>query len=170
MKTNLKKSLFVIALLTLTVTAPIFAQNSTEVSKEAREEIENLNKSIEKSILKKALSDVPAMYTDDATILTPGGKKLHGRKEISTFWYDMSNCKEFKSEITELGGSGKMIYQVGKWTMTIEKDGKLTTYTTDVVLVWKRESSYDYKIQLQSLNNTVTVNEVDALPNSAQAK
>lgn len=170
MKTNLlKKSLFIVALLSVIATAPIFAQSS-DISKETREEIEKLNKSIENAVMKKSLSDVPAMYVDNATILTPGGKKIHGRKEIANFWYDMANCKEFKSEITELGGNGKMVYQLGKWTMTIEKDGKLTTVSTDVVLVWKRESSYDYKIQLQSLNNMVTLAEKPTLPNSAQAK
>jgi ketosteroid isomerase-like protein len=171
MKSNLiKKTLAIVTFLSMTAMAPIFAQGSSEVSKDARIEIEQLNKSIEKAILKKTLSDIPAMYTDDATILNPGGKKLHGRKEIAAFWYDFSNCKDFKSEITELGGNGKMIYQVGKWTMTMEKDGKLVTYTSDVVLVWKRESSYDYKIQLQSLNNTVSVIEDQQTINSAQQK
>ncbi len=170
MKANFKKPLLILTILSVFSCAQLFAQNGSEISKETRDEIVKLNQSIENAITKKALSDVPAMYVDDATILTPGGKKLHGRKEISAFWYDMVNCREFKSEITELGGNGKMVYQVGKWTMTIEKDGKLTTYTTDVVLVWKRESNYDYKIQLQSLNNSVTINEQAALPNSALVK
>jgi ketosteroid isomerase-like protein len=170
MKTILKKSLVIVSFLSVITSAPIFAQTNSEISKETRDEIIKLNQSIENAVQKKNLSDVPAMYVDDATILTPGGKKLHGRKEIATFWYDLANCKEFKSEITELGGNGKMVYQVGKWTMTVEKDGKLVTYSTDVVLVWKRESSYDYKIQLQSLNNTVTVTEDNAQPNSAQVK
>lgn len=170
MKANFKKPLLILTILSVFTSAQLFAQNGSEVSKETRDEIVKLNQSIENAITKKALSDVPAMYVDDATILTPGGKKLHGRKEISAFWYDMANCREFKSEITELGGNGKMVYQVGKWTMTIEKDGKLTTYSTDVVMVWKRESNYDYKIQLQSLNNSVTINEQAALPNSALVK
>ncbi len=171
MKSNpIKKTIAIVSFLSMATMSPIFAQSSTEVSKEVRTEIEQLNQSMEKAILKKALSDIPAMYTDDATILNPGGKKLHGRKDIAAFWYDFSNCKDFKSEITELGGGGKMIYQVGKWTMTMEKDGQLVTYTSDVVLVWKRETSYDYKIQLQSLNNTVSVVENQQTINSAQQK
>ena len=116
------------------------------------------------------MGDIAAMYNEEATILTPGGKKLHGSKEIGAYWYAMSGCKDFKSEITELGGNGKLIYQLGKLTMTIEKDGKLVTYSTDVVLVWKRESNYEYKIQLSSFNNSVAVSEREILPNSAEAK
>jgi ketosteroid isomerase-like protein len=170
MKTNLiKKTLFLLSIFALTCTSSMFAQ-STEITSDVRAEIEKLNQSIEKSMSKKSLSDIAAMYVDDATILTPGGKKVHGRKEIADYWYNMANCRDFKSEITELGGNGKMVYQIGKWTMTMEKDGKLTTYSTDVVLVWKRESSYDYRIQLQSINNTMTLSEINAPANSAEIK
>ena len=54
--------------------------------------------------------------------------------------------------------------------MTVEKDGKLVTTSSDVVMVWKRESNFEYKIQLQSLNNSISVNEQNVPINSAQAK
>ena len=172
MKTNqsIRKVATVVALLIVSVLPSSLYAQSSEVSNETRAEIEKLNRSLENAFVKKSMGDVAAMYNAEATILTPGGKKIHGSKEIGEYWYAMSNCKEFKSEITELGGSGKLIYQLGKWTMTMEKDGKLVTYTTDVVLVWKRESNYEYKIQLSSLNNSVAIGEKETLPNSASAK
>ncbi len=172
MKTNypIRKVAAIAALLLATVLPSALNAQSTEIGSDARAEIEKLNKSIETAITKKAMGDIAAMYNEEATILTPGGKKLHGSKEIGAYWYAMSGCKDFKSEITELGGNGKLIYQLGKWTMTIEKDGKLVTYSTDVVLVWKRESNYEYKIQLSSFNNSVAVSEREILPNSAEAK
>ena len=167
---SIKKSATIVALLVVSVLPTSLFAQSSEVNDDTRAEIEKLNHSIENAFVKNSMGDVAAMYNAEATILTPGGKKIHGSKEIGEYWYAMSGCKEFKSEITELGGSGKMIYQLGKWTKTFEKDGKLVTHTTDVVLVWKRESNYEYKIQLSSLNNTVAVSEKEILPNSASAK
>ena len=171
MKTNLiRKFTAVAALLTISSIPSLTYAQGSEVSNDTRLEIEKLNKTIEMSIAKKSFGNVAAMYNEDATMITAAGKKLHGSKEIGSYWYEMSNCREFKSEITELGGNGKIIYQIGKWTMTVEKDGKLVTTSSDVVMVWKRESNFEYKIQLQSLNNSITVNEQNVPINSAQAK
>ena len=48
-----------------------------------------------------------------------------------------------------------MLYQVGKWSITKVENGVEKIVTTDIVLVWKRESNYTYKIQLNSSNNPV---------------
>ena len=171
MKTNLMKKFAVIAaMLTISVIPSTSYAQGSEVSNDTRLEIEKLNHSIEMSIAKKSFGNVAEMYNTDATMITAEGKKLHGSKEIGSYWYKMSNCREFKSEITELGGNGKIVYQIGKWTMTVEKDGKLVTTTSDVVMVWKRESNYEYKIQLQSLNNSVAVTVKDVPTNSAELK
>jgi ketosteroid isomerase-like protein len=170
MKTNhpFQKTLLVI--LFTAITAGLANAQGSTISADVRSEIEKLNQSIEKNVAKKSLSDVAAMYLDDATILAPGGKKIHGRKDIADFWYNMNNCSEFKSEITELGGNDKVVYQLGKWTLTVNKDGKVNTYSTDVVIVWKRSTSYDYKIQLSSLNNPVALQQANPFNNWAEVK
>ena len=172
MKTNqlFKNALTAILLFTSTVIPVSIYAQTNDISNDTKIEIEKLNHQMEIAITKKSLGDIAVMYGDDATILTPEGKKLHGRKMIGDFWYSMSNCREFKSEITELGGNGKMVYQLGKWTLTVEKEGKLVTFITDVVLIWKRESNYQYKIQLNSFNNSIALSEKEIPSNSAQAK
>ena len=172
MKTNqLFKNVFAAILLFISTVIPIsiYAQTN-DLSNDTKIEIEKLNHQMEVAISKKSFGDIAVMYGDDATILTPDGKKLHGRKVIGDYWYSMTNCREFKSEITELGGNGKMVYQLGKWTLTVEKEGKLLTYSTDVVLIWKRESNYQYKIQLNSFNNTIALSENEFPSNSALIK
>lgn len=159
-----KASAFVLLLIAPAFT---FAQN-TEVSSDVRSDIEKLNKLMENSIKANDMSKVVDLYTDEATIIAPGGQKIHGRKAIADYWYNFSRCKNFTSEITELGGNGKMVYQLSKWTFTCVKDGKETTYTSDVVMVWKRQSDWGYKIQLNSTNNEVAVNEVETPINSAE--
>ena len=76
-------------------------------------------------------------------------------KEIADYWLSMMQIKSMKSEIIELGGNSKMIYQIGKWTITKMENGVEKNITTDVVLIWKRENNYSYKIQLNSSNNPV---------------
>ena len=170
-KNQLFKNAFAAILLFTSTVIPIsiYAQTN-DLSNDTKIEIEKLNHQMEVAISKKSFGDIAVMYGDDATILTPDGKKLHGRKVIGDYWYSMTNCREFKSEITELGGNGKMVYQLGKWTLTVEKEGKLFTYSTEVVLIWKRESNYQYKIQLNSFNNKIALSEKEFPSNSALIK
>ncbi len=131
------------------------AQGSGEVPAETRSEIEQLNHVIEKAMSSKDMATIIDLYADDATIIVPGGQKIQGRKAIAEYWYGMSGAKSIKSEITELGGNAKMIYQIGKWTVTKVENGVEKTLATDVVMVWKRGNDYSYKIQLNSSNNPV---------------
>ena len=150
---------FTVAILGLFSVNNLNAQ-STEVTPEVRTQLEQINHKMEDCIQKKDFSTLIDFYTDDATIMVAGGKKIQGRKAIADYWYSLSKATNMKSEILELGGNGKMIYQVGRWTITTMKDGVEQTTTTDVVLVWMRQQNYDYKIQLNSSNNPVAVNGV----------
>jgi len=130
-----------------------FAQGNSELSSDVKTQIQELNTNLEKTILKKDLSSLPDFYTDDATILLAGGKKIQGRKDIAEYWYSMNHVKSLKSEIVELGGNSKLVYQFGKWTIVKIENGTEKTIVTDVVIVWERENNYQYKIQLNSANN-----------------
>jgi ketosteroid isomerase-like protein len=164
MKTTLSLSNMrkLIAMLTSVIILTAFATKSnaqsSEISGEVRTELEQLNRTIEKSIKAHDLSTIVDMYADDATIILSGGKKISGRKAIAEYWYSLGNVKSLKSEINELGGSGKIVYQVGKWTFTSVKDGIEKITTTDIVIVWKKNTNYEYKIQLNSSNNPVASN------------
>lgn len=153
----LTKGLFVAILstfLSLTPTASLLAQSS-DVSAETRNEIMKLNDQLENLIQKKDFASIVDLYADDATIINSGGKKITGRKAIAEFWYSLGNTKSMTSDVIEVGGDNKIVYQVGKWTMTQVKDGVEKTITSDILLVWKRDPSYGYKIQLNSSNNPV---------------
>lgn len=159
------RSLFTAAMfVTALMASPVVTQaQNSEIPADVRKDIEALNHQIEQSVQKQDFSSVIDLYTDDATIIVPGGEKIHGRKAIAAYWFGHSQTKTLKSEIVELGGNGKIIYQIGKWTATVMKDGKQQEITTDVVLVWKRVN-YDYKIQLNSSNNPVAVNGSVTIP------
>ncbi len=170
MKTFINKNtISKVAAFVLLLIAPAFSfAQSAEISSDVRSDIEKLNKQMETSIKANDMSKVVDLYTDEATIIAPNGQKIHGRKAIADYWYNFTRCKNFTSEITELGGNGKMVYQLSKWTFTCVKDGKEVTYTSDAVMVWKRQTNWEYKIQLNSTNNEVAVNESELPVNSAE--
>jgi ketosteroid isomerase-like protein len=148
----------------LSLTATSFAQSNSEISADVRAEVEKLNKNIEQDIANKDFSSIVDLYADDATIIAPGGKKIQGRKAIAEYWYTLGTATALKSEIIELGGNGKVIYQLGKWTVTSVKNGVEQITTSDVVIVWKKNTNYEYKIQLNSSNNAVAVNGKSTTP------
>lgn len=156
---NMRKQIAMLSsVIILTAFATTSNAQSSEINGEVRTEIEQLNRTIEKSVQSHDMSTIVDMYADDATIIVSGGKKISGRKAIAEYWYSLGDAKSLKSEILELGGSGKVIYQLGKWTITTVKDGIEKTITTDVVFVWKKNTNYEYKIQLNSSNNPVASN------------
>jgi ketosteroid isomerase-like protein len=154
---------FAMTIMGLLTTSAIQAQ-SPDITPEVRKELEAINHRMEDCIAKKDFSTLIDFYTDDATLMVAGGKKLQGRKEIAEYWYSLSKATSLKSEILELGGNGKLVYQVGRWTITTVKDGAEHSTTTDIVLVWKRQQNYDYKIQLNSSNNPVASNGITIAP------
>lgn len=148
----------VIAVLGMITFSSTAKAQSNDISAETRIDVENLNKQFEVDIKKKDFASIIDLYADDASIVLPGGKKVQGRKAIAEYWYSLSSTTNLKSEIMDLGGNGKIVYQLGKWTITSVKDGVEKTIATDVVLVWKRQQDYSYKIKLSSLNNPLAIN------------
>ena len=129
---------------------------TSELGADTKSEVEKLNEQFATLIQKKDFASIVDMYSDDATIIAPGGQKYQGRKAISEYWYSLSNVKSLKSESLNLGGNIKVVYEVGKWTVVSTKNGNEQTTTSDVVLIWKRMQDYSYKIQLNSMNNPVS--------------
>lgn len=148
---------FLVTMGLLLSAATVKAQNGGEVAADVQTEIKNLNHIIEKSIQNKDYAAIVDLYADDATIMIPGGQKIQGRKAIAEYWYSMVSAKSIKSEIIELGGNAKVVYQIGTWSVTKIENGVEKTMSTDVVMVWKRESNFSYKIQLNSSSNPVAI-------------
>jgi uncharacterized protein (TIGR02246 family) len=157
MKTPLKlKSListFIVAvMLTLPLLISAQSDNKSEISPEMREKIDQLNNQFIDAMQKGDLSKIMDLYTDDATLMLPGGKSLKGKKEIAAYLEGVKNIKNVKLDVTDAGGSGKIIYQVGKATYVTNVNGAEKQETNDFVMVLKRQSDWDYKISVNSTN------------------
>ncbi len=145
------------------------AQDNSEVPADVRTEIEQLNKQIGQDYSSGQIANIVDLFSDNATIIAPGGKKIQGRKAIAEYWYAVGKGT-IQAEISELGGNSKLLYEIGKWTITTTKDGVETKTTSDVMIVWKRGSDYSYKIQLTSFNNAVATTLQTSQPFEASTK
>ena len=96
---------------------------------------------------------VASFFSDDATILLPGGKKLQGRKAITEYWAGLKGAQNMKMEVEDATGTSDMIYNMCKVSYSVVKDGQPTNQTSDVVMIWKKQADWSYKLYLNSANN-----------------
>jgi uncharacterized protein (TIGR02246 family) len=152
---KLKSVLQAALVLALLLSGPsLFAQseNKSDISPDMLEKIDQVNAQLITAMEKGDVSKIMELYTDDAMVIIPGGKSLRGKKEISEYFSSLKNMRNVKMSVFDAGGSGKIIYQVGKATYTTNIDGKDTEETTDFVMVLKRQPDWDYKISVNSTN------------------
>lgn len=132
--------------------SPPAASAGQSAPAEIRREIEELNRRMVETLKKGDLPGVAAFYADDATIIYPRGKKLHGRKAIDGYWTGIKGAKDWVLEVQEVGGDRETVYQTGRSTFTSETDGKQSVYACDFVLIWKRQKDGRYKIHVDIFN------------------
>jgi uncharacterized protein (TIGR02246 family) len=119
---------------------------------ETKQKINILNQKMAEAFRSGDMVKVSGFYADDATVIIPGGKKIEGRKAIYEYLTTLKNSKDFNLEVSDVNGSGKILYQVGTITFTADKNGTPETHSSDQVKVWKRGSDWDYKISVDSCN------------------
>ncbi|MER8680587.1 nuclear transport factor 2 family protein [Mesorhizobium sp. M1405] len=64
---------------------------------------------------------VGQMYTDDAALLPPDGKRIDGRKRVEEFWQGAikAGMKNLTLKALEVEGSGNLAYEVGAFTLGV---------------------------------------------------
>lgn len=151
------KQIAVAVALMATATTGANAQTETgklksDVSQEVKDEILKMNKQMEESFTSNDLLKIGEFYADDASIVLPDGKVLNGRKEVSDYFLSLQNRKELKLEVTEMGGTGKMVYEIGTAKITTVADGKEKTETATFTMIFQRQNDFAYKVSVNSMN------------------
>ncbi|MEP7168145.1 MAG: nuclear transport factor 2 family protein [Bacteroidota bacterium] len=123
-----------------------------DATEDVKQKIQGLNQKMAEAFRSGDMIKVSEFYAADATVIIPGGKKVEGRKAIYEYLTTLKNSKDFKMEVSDVNGSGKILYQVGTVTFTADKNGTPETHSADQVKVWKRGSDWDYKISVDSFN------------------
>ncbi|HNR20012.1 MAG TPA: nuclear transport factor 2 family protein [Bacteroidia bacterium] len=154
MNKQIKLSALAIAIAFITNSA--MAQESVTVkpgiSPETKTEVLAVNKKMETAFIQNDLLKIGEFYNDDATLVLQDGTELKGRKQLSEYFMRLQNRKDLKIEATEIGGSGKFVYQMGKMTITTLANGESKSTTSRFVMMLQRGNDYDFRITATALN------------------
>jgi len=107
------------------------SQKTEEIKVNPANTIEAANAKWNKALNSGNVKELAALYTENA-ILSPGnGKTIVGRAEIKNLFKGFvdGGVHNHTLEIIEVGGTGKMIYQVAKWkAQGAEANGKTPSF------------------------------------------
>lgn len=101
--------------------------------------VEAANVEWNKALNSGDVKGLATLYTENATLSPGDGKTLVGRAAIENLFQGFvdGGVHNHTLEVVEVGGSGKMIYQVAKWSAQgAEADGETPTFggiTTSVL-------------------------------------
>lgn len=110
--------------------------------------IEAQNRAMESALRQGDLLGVAGFYADDAHMIGPRGARTLGRESIDRYWTGLRGAKDWKLSIERLGGDRETVYQVGKSHLVTEEAGREVVHEVEFVVVWRRQSDGDYRIEL----------------------
>ena len=118
---------------------------------QVRKSIEEASGRFARAFNRGDATNVAAMYTDDATILPPNGEMIQGREGFQGFWAGAIEVgmKDVTLTTVDVGGSGDTAYEIGKYTLKIQPEGREgTTDAGKYVLVWGRLAAPSFQVPL----------------------
>jgi ketosteroid isomerase-like protein len=106
---------------------------------DASDRIASQNAKFMEAFIRQDAADIAALYTDNGTLLPPGGDFLTGYHDIKTFWGEAMNLGVAAAtlERVELEVFGETAIEVGKYTLTA-KDSSTLDHGKFIV-IWKKE-------------------------------
>jgi uncharacterized protein (TIGR02246 family) len=96
------------------------------------------------------LLGVADVYADDAVLVDARGERTAGRAEIDEYWSAIEEPVDWRLEVREIHGSDAIAYQLGTSHLTTRRAGELRTNVVDYLLVWRRDPSGEWRIELDA--------------------
>ena len=107
-----------------------------------RQAIDRVNRQFVEAFNRGDAAGAVAVYTEDATILPPGGPRVRGRDGIRQFWQAVmdSGVRAVALQTDDLEVVGEMAREIGTGTLTVRaEDGQEQLVTVKYVVIWKRQ-------------------------------
>ena len=109
---------------------------------QGRAEVDEANRRFMEAMERGDAASVAALYAEDAVVLPPDAPMVSGRSAIEEFWRGMmgAGARGVNLETLRLAGSGDVLHEVGRATITIQPEGGETdTLVVKYVVVWERD-------------------------------
>ena len=111
---------------------------------QGRAGVDEANRRFMEAMERGDAAGVAALYSEDAVVLPPDAPMVSGRPAIEEFWRGLmgAGARGVNLETLRLAGSGDMLHEVGRATITIQPEGGETnTLAVKYVVVWERNSA-----------------------------
>ncbi len=111
---------------------------------QGRAEVDEANHRFMEAMERGDAASVAALYAEDAVVLPPDASMVSGRPAIEEFWRGLigAGARGVNLETLRLAGSGEVLHEVGRATITIQpEDGESNTLAMKYVVVWQRDPS-----------------------------
>jgi ketosteroid isomerase-like protein len=98
---------------------------------------------------------VAALYAENAVVLPPDAPMISGRAAIEEFWRGLmaAGARGVNLVTLRLAGSGDVLHEVGRATITIQpEDGETSTQTVKYVVVWERDPAGGLALAVDTWN------------------
>jgi uncharacterized protein (TIGR02246 family) len=99
---------------------------------------------------------VAELYTEDAAVLPPGGKRVDGRKGVEEYWQGAikAGVKNLTLKAMEVEERADLAYEVGAFTFDMpSKGGGLPTVGGKYVVIWKKGSDGSWRLHRDIWNS-----------------
>lgn len=80
------------------------------------------------------------IYADDATYMPPGKPAFSGKQALREIWASYLQREEFVASyfpVIHLSDAGDMAYDIGRYLISMKKDGRQLTFEGKYVVIWK---------------------------------
>jgi uncharacterized protein (TIGR02246 family) len=127
---------------------------------QVRKSIEAANARYSEAIRQGDVAGAVAAYTDDATMVPPDGELVKGRQAIGEFYTKLiqMGMKDIVLTTIEVGGSGDIVYEIGKTRVRIQPEGQEAILdSTKYLVIWKRQTDGTLKVHVDIWNVSTPV-------------
>jgi uncharacterized protein (TIGR02246 family) len=122
---------------------------------QGRAGVDEANRRFMEAMERGDAASVAALYAEDAVVLPPDGPMVSGRSAIEEFWRGLmgAGARGVNLETLRLAGSGDMLHEVGRATITIQPEGGETNnLVVKYVVVWERNPAGDLALAVDIWN------------------
>jgi uncharacterized protein (TIGR02246 family) len=122
---------------------------------QGRTEVDEVNRRFMEAFERADPASVAALYTEDAVVLPPDTPMISGRAAIEEFWRGLmaAGARGVDLMTLRLAGSGDVLHEVGRATITIQPEGgETSTHVVKYVVVWERDPAGGLALALDMWN------------------
>ena len=122
----------------------------------AREDIETAGTKFTEAYNSGNAAALAQMYTEDAAVLPPDGKRVDGRKGVEEFWQGAidAGMKNLTLKALEVEERADLAYEVGAFTLDVPSEGgALSTVAGKYIVVWKKGDDGTWRLHRDIWNS-----------------